>query len=135
MSGPRLLIVDDSALIRQLLRQVIEQNDGVVAGEASEGKEAIEAAGKLQLDIILLDVSMPVMGGFSAARELRRRLPSVRIIFVSQHADRAYVEEAILCGANGYVCKAAALTELPNAVRAVMAGFRFFPEAHCTGGS
>lgn len=127
MSGPRLLIVDDSPSIRRLLRQVVEDNDGIVVGEASEGKGAIEAAGNLQLDIILLDVSMPVMGGFPAARELRKRLPSVRIIFVSQHAGRAYLEEAILCGANGYVSKTAAVTELPNAIRAVMAGFVFFP--------
>jgi DNA-binding NarL/FixJ family response regulator len=121
------LIVEDNPQIRQLLRAVVEEHDAVVVGEASEGRSAIEAAENLSLDIILMDVSMPVMGGFPAARELLRRLPGVRIIFVSQHADRAYVDEAILCGAQGYVFKAAAATELPNAVRAVMAGDSFFP--------
>jgi DNA-binding NarL/FixJ family response regulator len=129
-----LLIVEDNPHIRQLLRAVVEEHDGVVVGEASEGRSAIEAAEKLPLDIILMDVSMPVMGGFPAARELLRRLPGVRIIFVSQHAERVYVDEAILCGAQGYVFKAAAVTQLPNALRAVMAGDSFFPmlaEAGC----
>jgi DNA-binding NarL/FixJ family response regulator len=70
---------------------------------------------------------MPVMGGFAAARELLKRLPGLLIIFVSQHTDRAYVDEAIQSGAQGYVAKAAAATELPNAIRAVMAGSAFFP--------
>jgi DNA-binding NarL/FixJ family response regulator len=127
VSGPRLLIVEDNPQIRQLLRAVVEEHDAVVVGEASEGRSAIEAAEHLALDIILMDVSMPVMGGFSAARELRRRRPGVRIIFVSHHVERPYVDEAILCGAQGYVFKASAATQLPAAVRAVMAGDSFFP--------
>ena len=127
MSRARLLIVDDCDEMRQLLRAIAEENDTVVVGEAGEGRSAIEAAENLSIDIILLDVSMPVMGGFAAARELRKRLPGIRVIFVSQHVDRAYVDEAIQGGAHGYVSKASAATELPNAIRAVMAGSAFFP--------
>jgi DNA-binding NarL/FixJ family response regulator len=128
VNRPRLLIVDDNAEVRQLLRQVVEDNDALVVGEASEGQGAIDAAEKLELDIILLDVSMPVMGGFPAARELRKRLPGIHIIFVSEHAGGAYVNEAIHCGVRGYVSKASAVTELPNALRAVMSGSAYFPE-------
>ena len=120
-SRPRLLIVDDHAGIRHMLRHIVEDAAGEVVGEAEHGQAAIEIAEELKPDIILLDVSMPVMGGFPAARELHRRLPGARIVFGSQHTGRAYTDEALRSGALAYVLKSAAAAELPDVIRAVMA--------------
>jgi DNA-binding NarL/FixJ family response regulator len=107
--------------MRYMLRRFLEPEYTIV-GEAANGREAIEAAEQLRPDIALLDISMPVMGGFEAARVLRERLPETRIIFISQHADPNYAEEAFRLGAYGYVVKKAASTEVREAVRAVLAG-------------
>jgi CheY-like chemotaxis protein/anti-sigma regulatory factor (Ser/Thr protein kinase) len=118
---PRLLIADDHDTMRYILRRFLEP-DYIVVGEAANGVEAIEAAEQLRPDIAVFYISMPVMGGFEAARVLRDRLPETRIIFASQHADPDYVEEAFRLGAHGYVSKKAAAKELPEAVRTVLAG-------------
>jgi CheY-like chemotaxis protein/two-component sensor histidine kinase len=118
---PRFLIADDHETMRYVLRQALEPHC-LVVGEAANGREAIEAAEQLRPDMVLLDISMPVMGGFEAARVLRDRLPETPIIFASQHADPAYVEEAFRVGARGYVVKRTASTELPEAVRVVLGG-------------
>ncbi len=125
MNRLRLVIVDDDALTRQMLRKLVESMDGEVIGEAKDGHAGISAAQSLQPDVLLLDVSMPVMGGFEAARQLRENMPELRIIFVSQHSNHAYVDEAFRCGAKGYVLKGAAATELHDAIQAVMAGQPF----------
>ena len=98
-----------------------------IVGEAANGREAIEAVEQHRPDIVLLDVSMPVMNGFEAARVLRERLPETRIIFASQHAESTYVEEAFRLGASGYLLKKAAAAQLPEAVRTVFAGGVFRP--------
>ncbi len=118
----QLLIVDDDRSIREMLRMLVQDMDCYVVGEADNGRSGIDEAERLQPQVMLLDVSMPFMGGFDAARTLKRRLPELRIIFVSQHSERIYAEEAFRCGAKGYVLKRAAATELPNAIRAVMSG-------------
>ena len=120
-SRPRFLVADDHETMRYMLRRFLEPDYPVVA-EAANGREAIEAAEQLRPDIALLDVSMPLMSGFEAARVLRERMPEIRIIFASQHAEAHYVEEAFRLGAHGYVSKKAASTELPEAVRVVLAG-------------
>jgi PAS domain S-box-containing protein len=120
-SGPRFLVADDHETMRYMLRRFLEPDYPVVA-EAANGREAIEAAEHLRPDIAVLDISMPVMSGFEAARVLRERMPEIRIIFASQHTEAHYVEEAFRLGAHGYVSKKAASTELPEAVRVVLAG-------------
>lgn len=127
MNRLRLVIVDDDASIRQMLRQLVENMDGEVIGEADDGHAGITAAERLQPDLLLLDVSMPGMGGFEAARQIRESMPDLPIIFVSQHANHAYVDEAFRCGAKGYVLKRAAATELLDAIHAVMADQPFRP--------
>ena len=121
----QLVIVDDDASIRQMLRQLVENMGGEVMGEAADGRTGVNAAERLQPDVLLLDVSMPVMGGFEAAHQLHESMPELAIIFVSQYANRAYVDEAFRCGAKGYVLKGAAATELPHAIHAVMADHLF----------
>jgi PAS domain S-box-containing protein len=117
---PRLLIVDDDAEVRRVLRHIVQKASCEVVGEAEHGKLAISLAEELHPDIIVLDVNMPVMGGFPAARELRRRLPHARVVFVSQHSNQMYISEAFSCGASAYVLKSSAATELPKAIHAAM---------------
>ncbi|MBV9037330.1 MAG: response regulator transcription factor [Acidobacteriaceae bacterium] len=118
----QLLIVDDDGTIRSMLRYIIESDKHCVVGEAENGRAGVSAAESLRPDLILLDVSMPVMGGFPAARLLNAQMPELPIIFVTQHDEQSYVDEAFRCGAKGYVIKQAAMTELPNAIRTVMTG-------------
>lgn len=118
-----MLIADDHAQMRYVLRQMVEGWE--VVGEAENGQQAVAAAEKLLPDLILLDVSMPVMNGFEAARLLRKRLPDLQIIFISAHVDRAYADEAFQIGAQGYVVKRALATELAEALRAVQANQTF----------
>ncbi len=122
MNYLQLLIVDDDAVLRSMLRYIVESNAHFVVGEAENGQAGVTAAESLKPDLVLLDVSMPLMGGFPAARLLNVRMPDVPIIFVTQHTDRFYVEEAFQCGAKGYVIKRAAVTELPSAIDTVMKG-------------
>lgn len=127
----RLVIIDDDASIRQMLRQLVEALDTEVVGEAEDGLSGIDIVERLQPDLLLLDVSMPGLDGFAVARQLHARLPKLPII-VSQHAYRAYAEEAFRCGAIGYVVKQAAVSEMHDAVRTAMAG-RLFRSRLVTG--
>ena len=118
----RLVIADDDAAIRQRLRELAESLGARIVAEVKNGYEAIDVCELLLPDLILLDVSMPGMGGFGAARRLRTSMPGVRIVFVSQYADPGYAEEALRIGAQAYVMKSAAATELQKAVAAMSAG-------------
>jgi DNA-binding NarL/FixJ family response regulator len=123
LSHLQLLIVDDDdAIMRSMLRYIVESDEHSVVGEAEDGQAAVNAAENLKPDLMLLDVSMPVMGGFPAARLLNVNLPGMPIIFVTQHREQSYADEAFRCGAKGYVIKQAARTELPDAIHSVMAG-------------
>lgn len=115
----KLLIVDDSSEIRAALRNIAEQQHHVVVGEAENGKEALRLLPEAQPDMVLLDVSMPVMGGFETARELRQIAPALPIVFISQDADDDYVIEAFRLGARGYVLKSAIYSELNQAIETV----------------
>lgn len=122
MSHLQLLIVDDDGGIRSMLRYIVESDEHCVVGEAEDGCAGVDAAENLRPDLVLLDVSMPIMGGFPAARLLNTQMPELPIIFVTQHDEQSYVDEAFRCGAKGYVIKQAAMTELPSAIRTVMTG-------------
>jgi DNA-binding NarL/FixJ family response regulator len=121
MMKPRALIVDDHEGTRYVLRRILEEECDIV-GEAEDGNSGLEAAERLRPDLIVLDISMPVMGGFEAARHLKDRLPEVLIIITSQYTASMYVEEAFNVGAKAYVTKGAAATELIPAVKEVLAG-------------
>ena len=125
MERLRLIIVDDDEAIRHRLRVVAETLGAEVIAEADNGRACIEQAERFRPELVLLDVSMPVMGGFPAARQLRARMPDLRIIFVSQHRERVYIEEAFEIGVNGYIWKQAAAAELNDAIRTVMSGGSF----------
>jgi PAS domain S-box-containing protein len=121
---PRLLICDDDPEIRSLLVDLVTPGCEVV-GEAWDGQEAVDLALQLVPDLMLLDISMPGMGGLEVARLLRERLPRIRIIFVTEKRERSYVDQAFALGAQGYVLKSMAASELPIALREVSAGREF----------
>jgi two-component system, NarL family, response regulator LiaR len=119
----RVLLVDDHAVVREGLRTFLELQDGIeVAGEAADGAEGVEAAERLRPDVVLMDLVMPRLDGVGAMRELRRRLPRVRVIVLTSYADDDRLLPAVREGAAGYLLKNAQPQELARAVRAAHAG-------------
>ncbi len=121
MNKPRVLLADDHTLVLEGFRRIVEQRCEVV-GSVEDGRSLIEAATRLTPDLILLDISMPLLNGIDAARQLHKLLPSVKLIFVTMHADPAYVSEAFKAGASAYLLKRSAARELDHAIEAVLKG-------------
>jgi NarL family two-component system response regulator LiaR len=119
----RVVIVDDHAVVREGLRTYLElQADLAVVGEAGDGAEAVRVAQELRPDVVLMDLVMPVLDGVGAMRELRERLPGVRVIVLTSFTDEAQLLPAIQAGAAGYLLKNVQPAELHRAIRAAHAG-------------
>src|SRR5277367_5913641 len=115
----KILIADDSEVLRKSLRSFLESHAGwVVCGEAVDGRDAVEKAAALSPDVILLDISMPNLDGFEAARRIRQSRPDAQIIFVTQHDSHEMAVRATQAGARCYVSKAHIIRELIPAVEA-----------------
>ena len=126
----RILIVDDHEAVRQGVRAILSsRNDIEVCGEAANGQEAIDEALELRPDLIILDINMPILGGISAAKEIKARLPQVLILLFSMHQSNQLVREAKLLGVQGYINKSQAGAMLLNAVDAVSRMQTFFPSS------
>jgi DNA-binding NarL/FixJ family response regulator len=118
-----VLVVDDHAVVREGLRTFLELQDGIaVVGEAGDGEEAVRQAEALRPDVVLMDLVMPRLDGVGAMRELRRRLPAIRVIVLTSFAEDERLLPAIQAGAAGYLLKNVAPAELARAVRAAHAG-------------
>jgi DNA-binding NarL/FixJ family response regulator len=125
----RVLIADDHESVRKGVCVILgTRGDIEVCGEASNGREAIDKAKQLQPDLIILDITMPVLSGIDAAEVIRTALPHVPILFLSMHQSRQIVAEAKRIGVQGYVRKSEAATTLLNAVDAVLRHEPFFPD-------
>ena len=120
----RILIAEDFAPFRRFARAAIQQRAFQI-DEAADGLEAVQKAGALQPDLILLDISLPKLDGFEVAKEVRRLAPHARILFVSQESSSDIVRMALSLGARGYVQKVSAATDLLVAIDAVLRGRRF----------
>jgi CheY-like chemotaxis protein len=107
-----LLIIDDNAVIRRMLRTVFEQQGWIVCGEAENGQEAIAKAGNLSPDLIVLDLAMPIMNGLEAAPALRRMLPAVPIILFTLHHNKVLEKEAWSAGVTAVVSKEESVSAL-----------------------
>ena len=118
----RVLLADDHVIVRQALKTLLEQNGMNVVAEASQGQEAVSLASKLNPDIAVLDISMPLMNGLEAARELHHASPKTGMIVLSRHDADQYVIAALNSGARGYVLKTQATTDLIQAIRQVQNG-------------
>ncbi len=127
----RILLADDHELVRGGLKMVLEsQPDLEVVAEAGDGAEALEIALRTELDLAVLDVSMPRLTGLQVARELSRQQPQLRSLMLSVHDTEQYFFEALKAGASGYVLKSAANRDLIEACRATMRGESFiYPPA------
>jgi len=121
MKKPRVLLADDHTLVLDGLRKILEPECEVV-GAVEDGRSLLAAAKQLQPDIILLDISMPLLNGVEAARRLRAAAPDAKVIFVTMHADATYVAGAFRAGASGYVLKRCASVELLKAINQVLTG-------------
>lgn len=127
----RVLLAEDHTLLRAGLRQLIDgEPDMEVIGEAGDGFEAVELAAALEPDVVVLDITMPRLNGLLAARRIRDRGLSCRLLFLTVHAEQHYIRQAFAAGGTGYVLKRAVDVELMEAIRVVHRGGTFlFPEA------
>jgi DNA-binding NarL/FixJ family response regulator len=116
----RLLLADDHRMLREGLRRSMEENGFDVVGEAADGPEVLELARRLKPDVVLMDVSMPVLDGVEATRALRRELPGTQVVMLTMHTDGDIITRALQAGAAGYLVKDCSIDEVVEAVR--MAG-------------
>lgn len=121
MKRARILLADDHTLTLEGIRAVLEPHHQIV-GTVSEGRALVEAALNLKPELIVLDITMPVLNGIDAATQIKKILPEVKLLFVTMHVNPAYLEAALNVGATGYVLKSAAREELLDAVQAVLNG-------------
>ena len=121
MKRIRLLIADDHVMFAQGLESLL-RDEFQLLGTAGNGEELVEATKRLQPDVILVDISMPVLNGFDAVRQITESGTNAKIIFLTMHDDATLVTEAFRCGASGYILKHAAGEELVNAIREVAQG-------------
>ena len=118
----RILVVEDHQRFRDLICKALQQRGGYQTIEAADGLEAVQKAGELQPDLILLDINLPKMHGFEVARQVRRLAPDARIVFMSQESSPDLVRKALSLGAYGYIQKMSAATDLTAAIEAALAG-------------
>ena len=130
----RILLADDHEVVRNGLKMVLDSApDLEVVAEASDGAEAVELALSEDIDLAVLDVSMPRMTGLQAAQELSKRKPELRVLILSMHDNEQYFFEALKAGASGYVLKTAAGRVLVEACRAAMRGDPSSTRPRCAG--
>jgi DNA-binding NarL/FixJ family response regulator len=126
ISSVRILVVDDNEPFRRFVYSTLGQKPELqVIGEVSDGLEAVQKAEQLQPDLIVLDIGLPTLNGFEAARRIRKLAPKSKILFVSQESSVDVAQEALRLGALGYVVKTHAGSELLPAVEAVCQGREF----------
>jgi DNA-binding NarL/FixJ family response regulator len=128
MARPRILLGDDHGLIIEGLRSILTKEFDVV-GVASNGRELVAETERLKPDAVLIDVSMPVLNGMEAARQIKNVTPNVKLLFVTQKADREYVQAAFRIGASGYILKQSAVGELVPALREILSGHYYIAPA------
>jgi two-component system response regulator NreC len=119
----RILLADDHAVVRQGFKMILAaQPDMEIVGEAGNGREALDLAGQLQPDVIVMDVAMPELNGIEATRRVADISPRSRVLALSMHKDSVYVREILRAGARGYLLKDSISSDLLAAVRAIARG-------------
>ncbi|HXG51693.1 MAG TPA: response regulator transcription factor [candidate division Zixibacteria bacterium] len=118
----RVLLADDHLVVREGLKNLLVQEGFEIAAEVSDGRQAIEAAHRLHPDVALIDISMPLLNGIDAARQIRTVSPQTKTILLTMYKEEQYVMEALRSGVKGYVLKTQAASELVEAIRAALNG-------------
>jgi len=126
----RILLVDDHAMLRKgMILLLSEEKDILIVGEAGDGEEGVAAAKALKPDIVIMDISMPRLNGIEATREIISDSPQSKVIALSIHSARSYVDDMLSAGASGYLLKESVPEELLTGIRAVMGGNMFLSSA------
>jgi DNA-binding NarL/FixJ family response regulator len=121
-----VFLADDHQVMRDGLRTLIETHPGLrVVGESGDGRETVRAIGRLKPDVVLMDIAMPGLNGIEAARQIRRKYPSVEVVVLSMYTTTEHVYRALEAGARGYLLKECAGHEVVAALRAAKEGRRF----------
>ena len=121
MRAPRVLLADDHALLLGAFEKLLAAECEIV-GQASDGRALVAAAEKLKPDVIVLDIAMPLLNGLEAGRQIKRKLPDVKLVFLTMNEDPELAAEAFRSGASAYLLKRSAASELTTAIREVMNG-------------
>ncbi len=130
MNPITVLLAEDHMIVREGLRALLRlESDIEVVGEAENGQQAVAYARQLCPDIIVMDIAMPLLNGLDATRLILEASPSAKVIVLSAHGDKAYIEQAKAIGAAGYLLKQTAGNALPRAIRAVHSGKSFVSPA------
>lgn len=119
---PRLLLVDDHKLLRQGLRRAVEEAGFDVVGEAGDGEEAVRLGVELQPDLVLMDVTMPVLDGIEATRRLRLSAPEAKVVILTMHGEEETIAQALRAGAVAYLLKDCSTDQVAETLHAVAAG-------------
>jgi len=118
----RIVLADDHVLVRQGLKSLLEREGFQVVAEASDGQEALSHVESLQPDIVVMDISMPILNGLNAAQKMSRSSPKTKTILLTQHDEGQYIREALEAGVKGYVLKSQVASDLLSAIRQVSRG-------------
>ena len=121
MRRPRVLVADDHTIVAEGLRSLLEPEFELV-GVVQDGRSLIAEAARIRPEVIVLDISMPLLNGIEAAQQIHKSDPNVKLIFLTMHPDVAFVREAFRAGASGYLLKRAAVSELVTAIRETLKG-------------
>lgn len=121
-----VILVDDHSIVRQGIKSVLAaEGDIEIVAEASNGREAIELAKKKSPDVVVMDITLPLLNGLEASYHILKQKPSTKILILSMHDNRAFIEKALSYGAMGYLLKDSAIDEIARGIREVYAG-KFF---------
>lgn len=131
MPRPRALLADDHSMMLAGLHKLVEERCEVV-GTVGDGRALVEAAQRLEPDVIILDIVMPLLNGIDAARQIKRLCPDAKLIFLTMQTSPTYATEALEAGASGYLLKHSAPVELPLAIDAALQGQRYLTPSIAT---
>jgi two-component system response regulator NreC len=130
MQTTKILLADDHKMLREGLRRLLDSQPGMrVIGEAATGKEAVQKAGELKPDVVVMDLSMPQLNGLQATRLLKASHPEIKVVILTAHEDESYLSELCQAGANGYVLKRSPGEDLIQAINTVTRGEAYFDPA------
>ncbi|HTI99576.1 MAG TPA: response regulator transcription factor [Dongiaceae bacterium] len=130
MNRITVLLAEDHTIVREGFRAMLEHEpDLEVVGEARDGREAVALAKQLRPDLVLMDIAMPLLNGLEATRQVLKALPATKVVILSAHSDDAYVKNATMSGAVGFLLKQTSAQDVCRAIREVQSGKKFFSPA------